>query len=60
MNSMKLDLIKSIIDQKLKRGPSHIGNESKSNIGKKVKYSILSGEFKLFNVIIFVTFFNIK
>ncbi len=48
---MKLDIIRSIIDQKLKRGNTNIGGEAKSNLGKKIQYTILNGEFKLFNVI---------
>jgi hypothetical protein len=52
MKEMKLDIIKSIIDYKLARGQTLGAENVKLNkiISKKIQYTILNGEFKLFNV----------
>ena len=56
MKTMKLDIIKSIIDYKLNRGQnmapatSMMGAIQRNIINKKIQYTILNGEFKLQNV----------
>jgi hypothetical protein len=47
---MNIDIIKSIIDQKMKKFFMHGNSEYRYNLDKKVSYSILNGEFKLWNV----------
>ena len=50
MKTMKLDIIKSIIDYKMSRGQT-LGLATQRNvISKKIQYTILNGEFKLQNV----------
>ncbi|CDW78547.1 UNKNOWN [Stylonychia lemnae] len=46
MNTLKIDFIKRMIDQILKRGQA----EQHSNINKKIQYNILNGEFKFYNM----------
>ena len=50
MNTMKIDTIRSLIDQKLKKIMPHGSGEEKPKIGRKISYAILNGEFKLYNV----------
>ena len=47
---MKIDTIRSLIDQKLKKIMPHGSGEEKPKIGRKISYAILNGEFKLYNV----------
>lgn len=50
MKTMKLDIIKSIIDYKMSRGQTLGSAVQRNIISKKIQYTILNGEFKLCDV----------